>query len=164
MAKAKGSLMPQRLSNVPMADLVPETRDWNGGNGIDLPSWIGCVGSFQHAIAYGELFWPDYEVHDGCVFFAGFSEESYRGFMQQTSGNRQAVEAVMNHCHILDLFCGPELNPTREQVVYLGRLLKEMWAAKLQRDFPNKQFVVSFPEAPSDDLLDYEVTFFQERG
>ncbi|MCI0642767.1 MAG: hypothetical protein L0Y72_27465 [Gemmataceae bacterium] len=156
--------MPQRLSDVSLADLIPETRAWNGGNGIDLADWIGCVGSFEHAIAYGELFWPDFVEHDGCVFFAGFSEESYRGFMQQTNGNRQAVEAVMNHRHILDLFSRPELSPTREQVVYLGRLLKEMWAAKLHRDFPGRQFVVSFDEGPSGNLLDYEVTFFQDRA
>jgi hypothetical protein len=156
--------MPQRLSDVPLADLIPQTREWNDGRGIDLRSWIGCVGSFEHAIGYGELFWPDFAEHDGCVFFAGFSEESYRGFKQQTGGNRQAVEAVMNHRHILDLFSNPDLAPQREQVVYLGRLLKEMWAAKLQRDFPAKRFAVSFPEEPSEDLLVYVVTFFQERG
>jgi hypothetical protein len=156
--------MSQRLSDIPLADLIPETRAWNDGRGIDLGDWIGCVGSFEHAIAYGELFWPDFAEHDGCVLFAGLSEESYRGFMQQAGGNRQAVEAVMNHRHIVDLFARPELEPTRAQVVYLGRLLKEMWAAKLRRDFPGKRFVVSFPEEPSENLLDYEVTFFQERG
>lgn len=156
--------MPQRLSDVPMTDLVPETRDWNGDHGIELDDWIGCMGSFEHAIAYGELFWPDFVEHDGCVFFAGFCEESCRGFMQQTGGNRQAVEAVMNHRHIRDLFCSPELKPTQAQVVYLRRLLKEVWAAKLQRDFPGKRFVVSFPERPSENLLDYQVTFFQQRG
>jgi hypothetical protein len=156
--------MPQRLSNVPLRDLIPETQEWNDGRGIDLDDWIGCVGNYEHAIAYGELFWPDFAEHDGCVFFSGFSEENYRGFMQQTSGNRQAVEAVMNHRHILDLLSNPELKPTQAQVVYLGRLLKEMWTAKLQRDFPCRQFVVSFSEESSEDLMDYEVTFFQNRG
>lgn len=56
--------MPQRLSDVPLADLIPETREWNEGRGIDLESWIGCVGSFEHAIAYGEIFWPDFAEHD----------------------------------------------------------------------------------------------------
>jgi hypothetical protein len=156
--------MSQRLSDVPLADLIPETREWNGGRGIDLEAWIGCVGNFEHAIGYGELFWPEFAEQDGCVFFAGFSKESHRGFIQQTGGDRQAVEAVMNHRHILDLFCCPELEPTREQVVYLGRLLKEMWTAKLQRDFPGRRFVVAFPEERSENLLDYEITFFQERG
>ena len=107
--------MPQRLSDVPLADLVPETREWNNGGGIDLAAWIGCVGSYEKAIGYGEVFWPDFAEHDGCVFFANFSEDSYQGFMQQTGGKRQAVEAVMNHRHILDLFCGSERRPTRNR-------------------------------------------------
>jgi hypothetical protein len=155
--------MPQRLSDIPLADLVPETRKWNGGAGIDLESWIGCVGSFEHAIAYAELFWPDFVEFDGCVFFAGLIEENYRGFMEQTRGDKRSVETVMNHRHILDLFCGPELRPSREQVVYIGRLLKDMWEAKLKCDFPARRFVVSFPEEPCEGLLDYEITFYQER-
>jgi hypothetical protein len=107
------------------------------------------------------LFWPNFTEHDGCVFFAGFSEDSYRGFMQHTGGNRQAVEAVMNHWHILDLF--PGSRPAREQVVYFGRLLREVWASKLASEFPHRRFVVSFPEEPFEDFLDYEVTFFTER-
>ena len=153
--------IPQRRSDVCSADLVAESREWNKGRGITLESWIGYVGNFEHAIGYGELFWPEFTEYDGCVLFAGFSEKSYRGFMQQTGGNRQAVEAVMNHRHILDLFCGPALQPTREQLVYLGRLLKEMWTAKLQRDFPGRRIAISFPDEPCDDL-DYEITFFQE--
>ena len=66
--------MPQRLSDVPMADLVPETRDWNNGLGIDLESWIGCTGGFEQAIGYGELFWPEFLEMDGCVFFAGVAK------------------------------------------------------------------------------------------
>lgn len=156
--------MPQRLSDIPMADLVPETRAWNNGTGIDLESWISSVGSIDHAIAYGELFWPEFKEFDGCIFFADFSQDAYRGFLVQTKGDKQAVEAVMNHRHIVDLFCGREPRPTREQLVYFGRLLKEMWTAKLQRDFPGRRFVVSFTEKPSNDLLDYEISFFQERG
>lgn len=151
--------MPQRLSNVPIGDLVPETRDWNAGSGINVADWIGCVGSVEHAIGYGELFWPDFIELDGCVFFAGVNEESYRGFMTQTGGDRRAVQAVLNHRHVLDLFAGAD--PTREQVVYLGRLLREIWSAKLAHDFPDRRFVVSFPEEGCEGLLDYEVTFFQ---
>jgi hypothetical protein len=153
--------MPQRLSDVLMTDLVPETQAWNDGKGIDLEAWIGCEGRLEYAIAYGELFWPDFTEHDGCVFFAGFNEDSYRGFMQQTGGNRQAVEAVMNHSHIIDLF--PGSRPAREQVVYFGRLLREIWATKLAHNFPDRKFVVSFTEEPSEDLLDYEVTFYQKQ-
>jgi hypothetical protein len=154
--------MPQRFADVPIADLVPETRPWNDGKGIDLLSWLSCVGSYNHAIAYGELFWPDFVEHEGCVFLAGFSEDSYRGFMDQTKGNKKAVEAVMNHRHILDLFPADYSTASKDQIAYLGRLLREIWETKLRRDFPARKFVVSFPEESLEDLLDFEVTFFQE--
>src|SRR5262249_657232 len=147
--------MPQRFSDVPMSDLIPETRAWNDGKGIDAKSWLGCVGSFDHAIAYGELFWPDFVEHDGCVFFAGFSEAGYRGFMDHTNGNKKAVQAVMNHRHVLDLFPSDYSNVSKDQIVYLGRLLREIWETKLRRDFPQKNIVVSFSEDSAVDLLDY---------
>ena len=153
--------MPQRLSDVPMADLVPETRDWNGGSGIDLHSWIGCVGSFEHAIGYGELFWPEFAELDGCVFFAGVTEAGYRGFMEQTGGDKRAVQTVLNHRHILDMFAVSEQDVPRAQVVYFGRLLREVWAAKLARDFPDRRFVVSFPEEGCESLMDFELSFYQ---
>jgi len=48
-------------------------------------------------------------------------------------------------------------------VLYVGKLLKEVWQAKLNRDFPNRKITVSFPEDHEDDLLNYQVTFWQER-
>jgi len=142
--------------------LIPELALWNEGRGIDVDSWIGCVGNYEHAIGYGRLFWPKFREHDGGVFFDyRFKVENYDAFMKQTAGDRRSVEAVMNHHHILDLFGDPELAPTRAQIKYLGRLLREMWAAKLERDFPGRQIVVAFDDADKDDDLDYEVTFFQ---
>lgn len=150
--------MPQRLSDVPMADLIPETRDWNGGSGISIADWIGCVGSVEHAIGYGEMFWPEFAELDGRVFFANVTEAGYWGLLEQTGGDKRAVEPILNHRHVLDLFSISQ--PSREQVVYLGRLLREMWAAKLARDFPGGRFVVSFSDDGCEELLDYEVSFF----
>lgn len=142
--------------------LIPELRDWNGGAGIDVDSWICCVGNFEHAIGYGRLFWPEFVAFDGCVFGPGFTESNYRNWMDSTKGDKRAVQVVMNHQHILDLFGDQALSPTRDQVVYLGRLLKDVWSAKLKRDFPGWVVVVSFPEEHCEDLLDYEITFFRE--
>ncbi|HSA77298.1 MAG TPA: hypothetical protein VLG72_00365 [Nitrospirota bacterium] len=41
--------------------LIPELSDWNNGKGIDVVSWIGCVGDFQKAIGYSVMFWPHFE-------------------------------------------------------------------------------------------------------
>src|SRR4051812_46438392 len=92
-------LMPQRLSDVELADLVPEIRAWNNGESISLKGWIYAVGNFEHMIGYGELFWPDFEELDGCVLRAGITEDGYRSFMEHAGGDRRAVEAVINHVH-----------------------------------------------------------------
>ncbi len=144
------------------SELIPELARWNEGRGIDVRDWICCVGSFEHLIGYFELLWPIFVEHEGCVFREGFSEESFEGFMNQTAGDKKSVEVVMNHIHIVDSFGDLDLDPTREQVLHIGRKLKDIWSCKLDRDFPDRDFVVSFPEEPADDLLDYEITFFQE--
>lgn len=151
--------MPQRLTDVDLASLVPETRTWNNGKQIDLAWWIRTLGSFEHMIAYGELFWPDFEEYDGCVFRAGITEKNYRGFMAQVGNNKGAVEAVLNHVHICDLVHKPG-SPTDAQAIYLGRLLKEMWEAKLAREFPDRRFVVHFEEQ-GESSYDFELTFHQ---
>jgi len=128
-------------------------------------SWPGLIeGDYAELVGYARILWPSFIEHDGCVFMAGrFTENNYQGFMRQTGGNKTAVESVMNHIHVLDLFSNAP-SPSRELVRYLGQLIKETWTAKLLRDLPNRRFNVSFyPEGATSDLIQYEVTFSQER-
>jgi hypothetical protein len=134
------------------------------GAGIDVDSWIASVGNYEQLIAYGHVLWPDFLEYDDCVFFADrFSEQNYRVFMERTKGNKRAVETVMNHTHIMDICCNAQPRPNRDMILFVGRLLKDMWQAKLNRDFPKRRVMVSFPEEFQEDLVQYEVSFFQER-
>lgn len=47
--------------------LIPELSQWNNGAGIDVATWIGCVGRYDHAIGYASIFWPEFVMHDGCI-------------------------------------------------------------------------------------------------
>jgi len=45
---------------------IPESMQqelgaWNNGAGIDLESWIGCMGSYDLAMSYCTLFWPTFQ-------------------------------------------------------------------------------------------------------
>ena len=146
--------------------LIPELWKWNNGSGIDMLSWVRCVGRFDHAIGYAAYFWPDFTVHDGCVLLHALNEpgdiDRYNDWMSQCNG-RTRVEAVMNHQHIVDMFGDDEFEPTPDAVVHLGRVLQEMWTCKLRRDFPDRRVTVALSGAGSEDLLDYEITVFQER-
>lgn len=58
-APLKQDVMSEEMNN-----LIPELADWNNGDGIDVDAWLQCMGSFSLAIAFGELFWPKFEVED----------------------------------------------------------------------------------------------------
>jgi hypothetical protein len=140
-------------------ELIPELPRWNNGSGIDVEDWIGCIGNFEHLIGYVELIWPRFVEHEGCILHEGFSVEGFRGFMEQARGDKRSVEAVMNHLHIADLFSTGR--PTEAQVIHVGHRLKEIWSAKLTRDFPDRNVEVSFTEGPFEDVVDYEITWYQ---
>jgi hypothetical protein len=139
--------------------LIPELAQWQ----TDIDSWLYAVGRFDHAIGYGQLFWPEFKIHQECVLFAACPIESFEHWMKSTGGDLTAVEATLNHRHILDLFTDSEFKPTREVVLHLGRLLRDMWSCKLARDFPGRAIEVVFDEEFGEDLVDYEITFFQKR-
>ena len=142
-------------------DLIPEMREWNNGTGIDIRSWIGCMGNFRLAIGYSTVFWPQFVEFEHFVLWEGFSLKSLRGFEVQCNGDRQRVEGLMNHLHIADIqFQGCE-DITPERVVHLGRVLRDIYRAKLAWQFPSKRFDVHFDELPAQRLTDYVLTFVQ---
>ena len=142
--------------------LIPELNYWNNGKGIGIDSWIQCMANHKVLVGCARILWPSFVEHDGCILLGdSVDEANYQAFLKQANGDKRSVEAVMNHQHVLHLFA-TEL-PTRELVLYVGRLMKEIWQAKLSRDFPNHRITVFFPEADDLELTEYELTFFQER-
>lgn len=67
----------------------------------------------------------------------------------------------MNHRHILDLFYHAAPTATAAQLIYLGKVFNEILKVKLAHDFPNRVFEVNFEEGPFEDLIEYQVTFWQ---
>jgi hypothetical protein len=143
--------------------LIPEMKDWNNGNGIDIDSWVGCMANHKFLVGCARILWPNFVEHDGCVLLGdSVDEANYNAFLKNSNGNKTTVEATMNHWHIFDLFATER--PTRELVLYVGRKMKEIWQVKLQNDFPGRKITVWFPEEDNlEDLEQYQLTFFQER-
>jgi hypothetical protein len=143
-------------------NLIPELPKWNDGNGIDIVTWIGCVGNFEHAIKYSSLFWPEFTEHAGCILWADFKIDAYDGFMRQTGGNKKAVEAVMNHVHILDLFADIELCQTKIQEnevlksVYKIATEPKRWSSAHDKFSDVRQLLLSADadEEPIDSLYE----------
>jgi len=147
--------------NIDFNALIPEMKDWNNGAGIDVDSWIQCMANHKILVGCARILWPSFVEHDGCILMGDSVDESnYQAFLKSANGNKRTVEATMNHQHVLHLFA-TEL-PTRELVLYVGRLMKQIWQVKLAHDFPGRKITVFFPQEDDLELLDYEITFFQE--
>ena len=147
------------------ASMKDELGAWNSGKGIDLESWIGCEGRFSLAIGYATLFWPSFEEVDGYIVRSGVSRECLKSWASREGANRQSVEALVNHEHLADIQYVGCPDCSSDKLVALGRVLKEIYEAKLAYQFPNRKFCVSLyePEDP-EDLAAYEISFWQVGG
>jgi hypothetical protein len=121
--------------------------------------WLANVGRYDVAAAYASLFWPAFTEVDGCVLLGSAIPESYSGWKAKYGQDTHRIEAVLNHRHILDLFPMDRV-ATKELVLHLGSVLKEMWTEKLRRDFPDRRFVVSFPEDFNFSVDNPDITFY----
>jgi hypothetical protein len=137
---------------------------WNGGSGIDLESWIGCVGQFSLAVGYASVFWPRFERHGPYILRVGSPEEVIRGFESQRGSTPQSVEAVLNHLHLADIQHAHCEDISPDKLAVLGDVLREIYTAKLAWQFPNAPCEVHLylPEDPGD-LIAYQITFWQRK-
>jgi hypothetical protein len=131
---------------------IPTLAEWPG----DPLDWLALFGSLDHAQAFAALFWPVFVRHDDCTFLE-LDEKIYADWLAQLKGDKTRVEATMNHRHICDMLPCPEDEATREQIVGIGKVLTEMWSAKLRNDFPAERFTVQFSDDYKEDLIDYQI-------
>jgi hypothetical protein len=108
---------------------------------------------------------PRFIEHDGCIFLTdGFTEERYSSWLNFYGGSgldKRAVESIMNHRHIFDLFVNEPPEPSRRLANETGQLLEELWLTKLRIAFPSRDFIVRyFPDEPPSSS---EITFCQRR-
>ena len=155
--------MTQNSITPEMIALVPELAEW-GDCDIDIEFWVAGAATYSVAVGLSRLFWPEFlEFEDYILRAHQFSEDAMRSWEEATGGNKIAIEAVLNHVHVTDLFHNDQTG-NETQVIDIGRTLQKMWRAKLAVEFPDRKFVVEFDDTPGRDLLTYEVTFWQVRA
>jgi hypothetical protein len=143
--------------------LIPELSEWNNGKGVDPAGWLSAMGNFQLACAYTTMFSPRFVEHDGMILREGFSQESLVGFIENCAGNKTAIEWVMNHIHLVDVHHVGCPDASRERIVYLGHVLKEIYECKLAVQFPTEDIVVEFDDSYREELFAYQLSFFKQR-
>jgi hypothetical protein len=140
-----------------------ELAAWNGGTGIPIESWVSCSGSFSMAVGYASVFWPQIVLFEGYVLREGFLEASLRGFERQKGIDRRSVEWHMNHLHIADIQYYGCKDASKDKLIFLGNVLKEIYEAKLLWQFPDHPCSVElYQPDDEDDLMEYQLSFWQK--
>ncbi|MGF1580610.1 MAG: hypothetical protein ACFCD0_14710 [Gemmataceae bacterium] len=144
-----------------LSAIVPDVMrlEWSEELG-QLRRWYDA-GVLGQSMNYPAMFWLAFVACEDCVFLAARSPGSgLYLWLEREHGNRYKVEAELNRVHMGDLFTGYPKEPTRDDVIWLARLLKKMWGWKLHHEFSHRDIVISFDEGAEDVLRSY-ITFYQ---
>ncbi len=89
--------------------------------------------------------------------------QTLRSFEKAQNGDKESVEWVMNHLHIADIHNNEE-GISEDKIVFLGKVLKEIYEVKLHSQFPDRPCVVEFRE-PEDrtNLVEFQLSFWQKK-
>lgn len=113
-----------------------------------LEAYVGAEVSFAQAHALLSVVWPEVVEVEGCVVRATRAG-SVAAWMTNTGGDVSAVERVVNHLHLWDLFedGDGELTDTERAAqavaeAFVARVVADGWRASLAAGFPDRRFVV----------------------
>ena len=142
--------------------MADELGAWNNGDGIPLETWVECEGNYKLLVGYAALLWPKFEAIGKYIFVEGQDRDNIATFENQKNSTPKGVEWVLNHIHLAGLHNHDEDNISADKLKFLGKLMKEMWEAKLAVQFPDRPCTVEFyiPDDP-EELWEYQVSFWQ---
>jgi hypothetical protein len=144
--------------------LIADLSSWNNGKGVDVSGWLSATGNFQLACAYSTVFWPRFVEHDGMILREGNDPDHISSWLKSYDGNKTTTEWVVNHIHLVDMQYVGCPDATRDRIVFLGHLLKEIYECKLAVQFPGRKVVVEFDDSFQDDLFNYQLSVFTDRS
>jgi hypothetical protein len=130
---------------------LPDIREirstWTGA-GVEstgLWTYLNFKGSVQLPYGFASLFWPDFVDAGGAMILAEkYSKESFDSWYQHFDGDLTAIEKMMNHVHVEDLFMNGPSDDDLDDGVWntVLTVLESCWRAAATERFPSEPVVV----------------------
>lgn len=150
--------MNDRLDTSLMPDYsaLRSKAEWN----YTLQNYIETRGSLELAIAFVNLFWPEFVEYQGCIIRRdALDPQTFEKWWQKCNGDRVAVEKMMNFLHVRDIAPNDDSAVDTTLVRFLGERMAEMWQQRAQRQFPKLHFRAWYEE--TEDTSDGSVFLCQ---
>lgn len=129
---------------------LPQLEGWMAGVDFDPRTFILSTVTVAEAAAISLLFWPEFIEYRGCVFLKFvFDERVVESWFSKLNGDGKAVESVVNHVHLWDVFAA-KTDAENGVLAELASRLAEMWNAALRLAFPDREFVVAAASGADD--------------
>lgn len=156
------------------AKLIPKLEGYFDPGPASPEHYAFFESSLEVALGFSDLFWPPFTEYNSMVFrgvpesLDEAGESNIANWLKAFEGNCSQVERMINHIHLIDLFCERSREGSGYQIAYLGRVVRETWEAKLKLDFPGKTFAVelflSEPDESGESAVgDWLITFYQRQ-
>ncbi|WP_446436407.1 hypothetical protein [Pseudomonas sp. 1152_12] len=133
---------------------------WAKKDNIDIFSYVSAMCNPEDCLLFCRLLFPDFFVSQGAIFLsAKYDHDVFVVWLKKFDGDARAVEKIMNHTHLYDVFSG--CTDEVDDVVFeqLAETIALSWRLVLKDKFPERKFSVDVSN--SDQDYGPTVTFFQ---
>lgn len=128
---------------------LPQIAAWAPDGDFEPRSFLQANSTIAEAVALTAVFWPAFVEYRGRVFLEMAFEQAVVDDWFTQLGDGAAVEAVVNHLHVWDLF-GVNGEAEEEAAVFLASTIAETWHAAASKRFPGTSFTVSMSNEAED--------------
>jgi hypothetical protein len=127
------------------AEELPKFRAWSEQfePPADTSAYIAQEVSVTGATVLSELFFPELvEVQDCVLLATRYEPSNFDGWWERTGGDHTAIERVLNHLHLWDLF-EPSGEEEERALDVLSRKIAFAWRSCAEARFPERSFEVN---------------------
>ena len=160
--------MRQRNRNMENSLLIEHLKEFyskEDTRNFNVLNFVGAYGSPLLALAYAKLFWADFVEFKEMIFLADNLSEDAKEKIEELLDNNyknKEIEKSFNLIEVPSGIFGKNAGDTYDEEDYqLAEILKQIWACKLEIDFPTKEFQIEVL-SPEDTGGEVGIAFFQK--
>jgi hypothetical protein len=159
----------EQIGGVPSLNtsLLPTFQKYKQDNESWIPNfdtwdYLNLRADFDLAAAFVKLFSPDFLEVDGCILLQrSYTPEAFSEWLERYSGDKSAVESMLNHVHICDLFpnCPKDVEYSEQLYEFLAHALMVGWKSALGEAFPDRRFVFTLRHGYGPEISFHQAHF-----
>jgi len=133
---------------------------WGDQSQVDIFSYVSFFCGPEDVLLFCRVLFPDFVVDRGGVFLSrSFEMDNASSWFETLLGDVRAVERLLNHTHMYDIFSSCSQGVSDEIFLQLADAVAVSWRLVLRDKFPEKNFSVEVSNTEQD--YGPTVTFYQ---